>query len=266
MYCRRKRLRGVMMQEEGIVRYWRDGVLGKPERLSSRSKPIPIFSDALLLTSDTESYRQLAASQVDSDDKVVEIGCSTGQTSVILARNASHLVALDTGTSMVEQTQKALGAGNTQLDRRILCARVDALVEQDQTLALARTFGSPSVVFVDIGGNREEYNVRAILKWVRSALPDLRLVVVKSQALYQSTSDTVDKETWWMDLETACLQCPKHPLQAPMKLVDNVPICRYHNYHSGGCLKGTRCPYDHIHCHHCLAAGHRAIDCTATTV
>jgi len=48
----------------------------------------------------------------------------------------------------------------------------------------------------------------------------------------------------------------RHPLRAPMTILpsskesgEEVPICRYHNYHDEGCRKGAECPFDHTVCH-----------------
>merc|ERR1712070_115215 len=43
-------------------------------------------------------------------------------------------------------------------------------------------------------------------------------------------------------------------------------ICRFHNYDlTGGCRRNRDptqfCPFDHVHCHFCRRAGHRALEC-----
>ena len=55
-----------------------------------------------------------------------------------------------------------------------------------------------------------------------------------------------------------------HPLKAPLVLSpkdDKTAICRFHNYAEDGCKNGTRCPYDHVHCHWCRELGHIALNC-----
>ena len=44
------------------------------------------------------------------------------------------------------------------------------------------------------------------------------------------------------------------------KNAEGVTICNYHNY--GVCKMGAACTFDHTTCHRCLAAKHRAVDCT----
>jgi hypothetical protein len=52
----------------------------------------------------------------------------------------------------------------------------------------------------------------------------------------------------------------RNPLRYPQRFTaDGTRICRPHNYDK--CLKIDTCGFDHVHCHHCGAAGHRAVDC-----
>ena len=81
----------------------------------------------VILTPDTANYRLLATSHLRPNDKVLEIGCSTGEcTSLILRRflllhsqydrqqnNArskckGHIVAFDTGSEMIDQARRRL--------------------------------------------------------------------------------------------------------------------------------------------------------------
>ena len=189
-----------------------------------------------------------------------------------------------------------------------------------------------SVVFADIGGNRQLESLVKLVPWVLRALKP-RLLVVKSEELtaaaerqvaaeqqqqQQGTShvtsmpvvatqppaaaaagavvaaeesvtqvsstgkcDSVihDVGGWWQQLEQQCgnpasLAEPwfitaraagftKNPMRYPQRsAADGRRICRPYNYdRDRGCLKADSCPFDHQTCHHCLNAGHRAIDC-----
>lgn len=124
----------ITLQINGVTKQFR------PSRL------VPIYDIAtdnmttIVVTPDTANYRQLAVAHVRHQDKVLEIGCSTGMcTSLILRRmlllsgeknNAKHtaaqseeeeeaagtrnsfqyghIAAFDTGLDMIQQTQKAL--------------------------------------------------------------------------------------------------------------------------------------------------------------
>jgi hypothetical protein len=178
---------------------------------------------------------------------------------------------------------------------KVHCQRVDALVDPYAAIKAACTFhvNGPTIVFVDIGGNREEVGVLRMLQFLlHGPFPDLRQIIIKSRALCQSlvagtttTNSTafqkaghadgdglvVERVDQWLEehlgrLSTSILPAlPKHPQKAPIRLCpadDKTPICRYHNYHKNGChKKDGSCPFDHNHCHVCLQPGHSALDC-----
>ena len=56
----------------------------------------------LIIVSDVEHYRQLARDKVLESDRVLEIGCSTGQTTRVLAQRASRVVAVDCSAKMAK--------------------------------------------------------------------------------------------------------------------------------------------------------------------
>ncbi|KAF8071307.1 IP5P13 [Scenedesmus sp. PABB004] len=58
----------------------------------------------------------------------------------------------------------------------------------------------------------------------------------------------------------------RNPLRLPQRhTAAGVRICRPHNYDAAdGCRKRATCAFDHDHCHHCGAPGHRALDCPIT--
>jgi hypothetical protein len=88
-----------------------------------------------------------------------------------------------------------------------------------------------------------------------------------------------DLAGWWKQLEQRCgnpasLAEPwfvaaraagfsKNPMRYPQRCTaDGTRICRPHNYDKErGCFKRESCPLDHVHCHHCLKADHRAVEC-----
>lgn len=172
----------------------------------------------IVVTSDTVNYRILAASQVKSDDFVLEIGCSTGECTAILARyvsSPSRIVAFDTGESMIaaakkrvaeEQQQLKEGAAAAKGSNAVSFHKIDALQDPRGALRAIQTSISaargdegkkngatnsgsqpkyPDVVFIDIGGNREIKGVVRMMHWVLDAFQSQppRLIVVKSQEL-----------------------------------------------------------------------------------
>ncbi|WIA32469.1 hypothetical protein OEZ86_003289 [Tetradesmus obliquus] len=140
----------------------------RPERL------LPVFQQPklILVTAATEDYRRLARSQVSSSDVVLELGCSYGMATNMLAEHAAAVVGIDNSEEAVAQARK-------------------------------------------------------------------RYPHVRQQGFV------------------------KNPLRYPQRFTaDGTRICRPHNYDK--CLKIATCGFDHVHCHHCGAAGHRAVNCHIT--
>lgn len=262
-----------------------------PVFASSQQKQEIKSSLLVLITSETRHYRQLTASQLlyhHQEDAVLEIGCSTGETSELVWKRASSWIGFDTSAQMVERTvTKYTTATTTDANSnnhsssssssscRIACHKIDALLEPEQALQMVHQHQqqSTSVVLMDIGGNREIYGVARMMKWIFTSFPQLRLIVVKSEALVHELSGQAisDDGILLVDgmefLEQKLLEfrrLPPHPLQAPKAYSPtdpSRPICRYHNYHKKGCRKESACPFDHAHCHMCLEPGHIAKDC-----
>jgi SAM-dependent methyltransferase len=248
---------------------------------------IPSFSTTkniqILITPETNFFRHLAY-QTNPYDKLLEIGCSTGETSRLLIKFVDSWVGLDTSDEMIAtcraKTGEAINDNENDTDsddknKRCHVAKADALVDPATALKEATTFGDPTVVFVDIGGNRECINVVRMLAWVLDTFPSsCRMIVVKSRELVQSIrsspittiirDDVVLNARRWFLEQNAKRAFPKHPLRAPLVVSPKdgkTPICRYHNYHKQGCCKGDRCELDHEHCHACQQLGHIAKDC-----
>jgi hypothetical protein len=150
---------------------------------------------------------------------------------------------------------------------------VDALIDPAKAEQECKKFGDLSVIFIDIGGNRECINVLRMVSWVQETFQTPRLIIVKSRELFHSikSSASIDEGTGliengsdWFRQRKQQRALPKHPLKAPMVMSPKdgtTPICRYHNYHKSGCSKQSVCPLDHDHCHACQKPGHIAKDC-----
>lgn len=232
---------------------------------------IPNFTHKTLnivVTPETNYFRILAK-QVTNEDRILEIGCSTGETSKLLIPNCLSWVGLDTSEQMIEQCKATVGK-DTWDEKRCYATVVDALIDPIKAEKECSIHGSITVVFIDIGGNRECINVLRMLSWVLEKFVDLRLVVVKSRELTQSIKTTasvadgtgiVENGYDWFLKHQKNRALPKHPLKAPMVTSPKgEPICRYYNYHKEGC-NNADCPYDHEYCHFCLKKGHVARNC-----
>ena len=127
----------------------------------------------IMVAASTETYRRLAAELPLPDDAVLEIGCSSGATTQILARRSRRVLAVDVSAPFVERVRADLahasGVTALQLDGR-------------DVPDLAAHLPNPDLIFVDIGGNAQLDNV--VLQ-VRQCLMTFspRVLVVKSAEL-----------------------------------------------------------------------------------
>lgn len=245
---------------------------------------IPVYSTSdsttstIILTRETHPYRHLAASQITLADRVLEIGCSTGEASSIMLKSSRDWLGLDISSEMVQQTNGFLSSKGCNVPNRV--HRLDVLMDPNGAERLIRQHFStgPSVIFIDIGGNRDISSAIRVLYWCISTFTP-RLVVVKNREMVDEYLGQcpVDKDGMlqgahdWFEATHATIHetlnaWPEHPLQACMVLspVDGTtPICRYHNYHALGCkkAKSNECPFAHDHCHWCRKEGHTAKEC-----
>jgi len=228
-------------------------------KISTVGKPTTI-----VLIPETLYFRQMVY-QVDTKDRVLEIGCSTGETSkLLLARNIEKWMGWDTSNEMLETCRDALKPMSSQCE----WIQVDALAEPERAVQEAKTF-TPTVVLIDIGGNRDSRDVVDLTYWaVRRIQP--KLIIVKSREWYHHAleNNKVDDKGLLMDVQRHEVKSrnpvlPKHPLKAPLVLSprdNSTPICRYYNYHKQGC-RNDNCVLDHTHCHACRNSGHTALHC-----
>ena len=181
----------------------------------------------ILLTPDTTNYRQLASSHVRAYDKVLEIGCSTGQCTALILRRlillhintsckqddkgvvkeGGKIVAFDTGSDMIEKAKHRvmselnylLPQGNSDNEKisavgvTLNFHKVDAMTNPKNAITYATTGDDrcPDVILIDIGGNRELKAVVHMIHWVQTAFgTSPRLVIIKSRALVDELIST----------------------------------------------------------------------------
>jgi len=157
----------------------------------------------VVITATTSQYRLLAASQILPTDNVLEIGCSTGECSRVISRYANSLVGLDVAQVMVDAARKNCivrprskteGPPEREQECEVHIYKVDAFLDPVKARELAtkkmessseeetRDISTVSVVFIDIGGNREDDPVVKMIHWARNTFSP-RLIVVKSEEL-----------------------------------------------------------------------------------
>ncbi|CAK0876840.1 unnamed protein product [Prorocentrum cordatum] len=125
---------------------------------------------------DTLSYRHLARTQVTQQDCVVELGSSIGLCTAVLAESAGSVLGLDISLAQLEEARRAFPAVRFEfLDIFEEHARLRGMSEAARCTA----------AFVDINGDREIAMVlHAVEILRRCCLPQVRLVVVKSEELF----------------------------------------------------------------------------------
>ena len=170
----------------------------------------------VVLVEETLPFRHVARLHLDSlcGDKVLEIGCSTGELSKLVWRNhleggeerRSSWIGMDHSQEMIDRCSEQLDQHKTANPNACgayayasKVVKVDALEEPKRAAREATdVFGSsPTVVLIDIGGNRECGPVVKTMAWVFEAFgcsKNLRMVIVKSRALVRqlrSDSETI---------------------------------------------------------------------------
>lgn len=161
-------------QERSTVRY-ADGTTSdvRNGRLT-RVVPATTAAPMTIITPDTHTWRQLARSQLNSTEDALEIGCSTGAGTAIIAEHCHSVVAIDVGREVLERAMNVVPAAHFEC--------FDVLRHPERLVSVAE---GRSVVFADIGGNRELEALATLLPLVEG-LPAVRLIVVKSKSLYNS--------------------------------------------------------------------------------
>eukprot|EP00397_Hematodinium_sp_SG-2012_P042209 GEMP01046638.1.p1 GENE.GEMP01046638.1~~GEMP01046638.1.p1 ORF type:complete len:495 (+),score=114.33 GEMP01046638.1:63-1487(+) len=170
--------RAVIVEEEKdnrtFVRFLLDDTTAHVRRQRIRgvaSRP------TVLLCSKTCHYRQMAATQLWTDDVVLEIGCSTGECTEVLSFHAKDIVAVDVSSAQILECRQRDIPGPALVEW--LC--MDAFSPEHWRKLIA-TRSSYSAVFIDIGGDRRG---DAVFELIRLVLRDIcpSFVAVKSEEL-----------------------------------------------------------------------------------
>jgi hypothetical protein len=154
--------------------------------------PPPLASTLLLVVPETLEFRAAARTLGLPEDVALEIGCSYGEaTAVLLQVGCCTVVGADNSIEClkhVSQTLLPVASGRLQLQL------LDALRYPDQLAALAAS-AMPSLLLVDIGGNRDLGSVAATLLTLESSGAVPRLVLVKSRELVHAIQELAASST-----------------------------------------------------------------------
>lgn len=127
----------------------------------------------IIATRNVGDYRATIDEVVRADDRVLEIGCGWGTTSVLLARRARNVLATDISDTCLDRARHQ--------HPELRFARLDAF-DLRALLQLGEDF---TVVYIDVSGLsgfRSTLDVLALLNSY-AALLDPRAIVVKSRAV-----------------------------------------------------------------------------------
>ncbi len=179
---------------------------------NSMMTPATTTTTTIMVTRTTDKYRLLAASQLEATDHVLEIGCSNGECSLIIAKYVTQgrLIGIDTSKEMIAQAKEKYNDSLLGKDKHKASTKstststptpitanvdfhvVDPFDEPRRAMELIRgkdegggrncKTNSPSVVLIDIGGNRDLTSVMKMLSWILTMF-NPRLCIIKSEEM-----------------------------------------------------------------------------------
>jgi SAM-dependent methyltransferase len=145
----------------------------------------------ILLVSSARRFRDIAAKQVGASDTVLEIGCSTGETTRVLAEHAKAVLAVDVSDELIAQT-----AALFRDMAHVTVRKVDARNVPSLVLLMPR----PDVIFLDIGGAAQLNSVAFVARQcLRAFSPRLFVIRNAELASFVSMVDTAElplSEDW----------------------------------------------------------------------
>jgi SAM-dependent methyltransferase len=193
---------------------------------------IPIYDtrtrNKIILTECTDQYRKLAASQLLENDHVLEIGCSNGECSLYIDKYLQRgtFIGFDISQKMIAEAKDKFSGRDgipiptklewdekAELWRQCQCGDdnyvkfhiIDPFTEPQRAYKYATTIDSrnedgnmkeveikPTVIFIDIGGNRELDPVVRMISWAKEKF-DPRLCIIKSEAMMQNLNECQEK-------------------------------------------------------------------------
>ena len=140
------------------------------QRIKNGRMQVRLSEVEIIAVSSVESFRRLAKELPGNDDAVLEIGCSTGTSTRILAETGARVVAVDNSAEMSARSQHEMkGRENVSV----------VMTDGRNVSELAALLPDPTMLFVDIGGNAHLDNVALLLRLcLRAFCP--RVLVVRS--------------------------------------------------------------------------------------
>ena len=142
----------------------------------------PSQPPAILLCGETESFRRLARSQVLSTDEVIEIGCSYGLATELLAARAHKVLAIDVSEDALRRSAERL-----QRFDNVRFENLDATRERPRLWRIASQMAT-TVLLLDINGDRSSTAVAPLLSDLQDELQPT-VMIVKNRQLYEAAEE-----------------------------------------------------------------------------
>eukprot|EP00126_Sphaerothecum_destruens_P005937 Sdes_comp19125_c0_seq1m9839 len=134
----------------------------------------------IVVCAETKEYRLLARTQVKNGDKVLEIGCSYGEATHILGQQTPFVTGVDISEETIQACRKRFPGMDFE--------KTNCFVDSSRLRELLR---EKTLVFIDIGGNRNLVDLLKLIPFVFTHLPD-GLLLIKNRALFQCLSEYHD--------------------------------------------------------------------------
>jgi len=131
---------------------------------------VQLADTEIIVVSAKDSFRRMAKTCPTSEDAVLEIGCSTGEATRNLVATGARVVAVDKSPEFAQKLQEEL-----QEHEGVVVACLDGR----NIPALAALVPSPTVIFIDLGGDAHLDIIALQLRLCLRAFQP-RMVVVRS--------------------------------------------------------------------------------------
>jgi len=125
------------------------------------------------IVSNVKTFRKLARSLPSPDDTVLEVGCSTGETTRMLAKTCKRVVAVDVSN----EVSRTAAVACADLPN-VTVARIDGR----DTAKMRDLAGRPDLIFADIGGNASLDNITLVVRFCLRAFSP-RIFVIRNDEL-----------------------------------------------------------------------------------
>eukprot|EP00611_Tribonema_gayanum_P003039 TRINITY_DN12361_c0_g1_i1.p1 TRINITY_DN12361_c0_g1~~TRINITY_DN12361_c0_g1_i1.p1 ORF type:complete len:419 (+),score=116.70 TRINITY_DN12361_c0_g1_i1:76-1332(+) len=178
----------------------------RPSRMMKITRGFP----QVFLTAGTSDFRKLARALPTRADRCVDVGCSYGKCTALLAAKAGSVLGVDNSRQVIAKARAM------HPDIHFEC--IDAILDRQ---TLVEKAAGPQLVFLDIGGDRELDTLVLLIPLLQRLLKP-EVIVVKGYRLARAASKDVQEDgricnfkSWW---GAVCDKANERMTQAGKKL------------------------------------------------